>query len=154
MNKFFQLHQLTTRFDDLIQDWGGSVLSAGIRGFVSWQFFKAGVLKLQDWDSTLSLFREEYAVPLLPPELAAVMGAGGELILPILIVLGIFSRPAAIGLFMVNAMAVISYPQLWSFECPAAINDHLYWGLLITSLFFFGPGRFSLDYFLKRRSQM
>ena len=38
---------------------------------------------------------------------------------------------AALGLFAVNLMAVISYPQLFSFECPAAINDHLYWGMLL-----------------------
>ena len=151
MNKLIQLHQLSTRFDSLIQEWGGALFSLAIRLFVSWQFFKAGLLKLQDWDSTLSLFKEEYTVPFLSPELAAVFGAGGEVLLPILLVLGILSRPAALGLFCVNAMAVISYPQLWSFECPAALNDHLYWGLLLGALFFFGPGRFSLDYFLKKR---
>ncbi len=151
MNKLIQLHQLSTRFDLLIQEWGGSLFSLAIRLFVSWQFFKAGLLKLQDWDSTLSLFKEEYTVPFLSPEFAAVIGAGGEVLLPILLVLGIFSRPAALGLFCVNAMAVISYPQLWSFECPAALNDHLYWGLLLGALFFFGPGRFSFDYFLNKR---
>jgi putative oxidoreductase len=48
----------------------------------------------------------------IPPELAAVMGAGGELAFSTLLILGLFSRPAALGLFAVNAMAVISYPQL------------------------------------------
>ncbi|MBC3880537.1 DoxX family protein [Undibacterium sp. LX40W] len=151
MNKIIQLHRLSTYFDAQIQEWGGSLFSLAIRIFVSWQFFKAGLLKLQDWELTLSLFREEYTVPFLPPEFAAAMGAGGEVLFPILIVLGIFSRPAALGLFCVNAMAVISYPQLWTFECPAAINDHLYWGLLLSALFFYGPGRFSFDYFLKKR---
>ncbi len=153
MNKMLHLHQLSTRFDSVIQEWGGSFFSAAIRGFVSWQFFKAGLLKLQDWELTLSLFREEYSVPLLSPELAAVMGAGGELVFPVLLVIGVFSRPAALALFCVNAMAVIAYPQLWSFECPAAINDHLYWGILLGALFFYGPGRFSLDYFLNKRSE-
>ena len=42
-------------------------------------------------------------------------------------------------------MAVASYPQLFSFECPAAINDHIYWGILLLVLAIFGPGRFSVD---------
>ncbi|MFZ6675514.1 DoxX family protein [Undibacterium sp. Xuan67W] len=145
MNQFLRLHQLTTQFDHLLQEWGGALLNLGLRIFVGWQFLKAGMIKVQDWEGTLSLFREEYAVPLLPPELAAFMGAGGELFLPLLLITGLFSRPAALGLFVVNTMAVISYPQLWKFECPAAINDHLYWGLLLLVFLVFGAGKFSLD---------
>jgi len=47
--------------------------------YVSWQFLKSGWLKVSDWQSTLDLFRTEYHVPLLPPALAAVTGAFGEL---------------------------------------------------------------------------
>jgi putative oxidoreductase len=83
-----------------------------LRTFVAWQFLKAGIVKVSNWEGTLSLFREEYTIPVIPPELAAVMGAGGELAFSTLLILGLFSRPAALGLFAVNAMAVISYPQL------------------------------------------
>jgi putative oxidoreductase len=145
-----RLHGLSTRFDDNLQQWGGSLLGLALRLFVGWQFFKAGMVKVSDWEGTLSLFHDEYMVPLLPPDLAAVMGAGGELVFPVLLVLGLFSRPAALGLFFVNAMAVISYPQLWKFECPAAINDHMYWGLLLLVLLCFGPGKITLDQFLAR----
>ena len=48
-------------------------------------------------------------------------------------------------------MAVISYPQLFSFECPAAINDHFYWGALLLVVVAFGPGRFSLDALIGKR---
>ncbi len=89
-------------------------------------------------------------MPVIPPELAALMGAGGELFFPVLLMLGLFSRPAALGLFAVNAMAVISYPQLWTFECPAAINDHFYWGILLLVLVAFGPGRLSMDRSIQR----
>jgi putative oxidoreductase len=149
MNYFLQLHRLSMRFDSLLEQWGVSVLALALRIFVAWQFLKAGWIKLADWESTLSLFREEYMVPLLSPELAAVMGAGGELFFPLLLIVGVFSRPAALGLFAVNAMAVISYPQLWQFECPAAINDHFYWGLLLLVLIMVGPGRFSVDQRIK-----
>ncbi|AZP11035.1 DoxX family protein [Undibacterium parvum] len=154
MNYFLQLHRLSMRFDSLLEEWGVSVLALALRIFVAWQFLKAGWIKLADWESTLSLFREEYMVPLLSPELAAVMGAGGELFFPLLLIVGVFSRPAALGLFAVNAMAVISYPQLWQFECPAAINDHFYWGLLLLVLIMVGPGRFSVDQRIKNMDRL
>ncbi|MES2071831.1 MAG: DoxX family protein [Pseudomonadota bacterium] len=150
MNRLLHLHGLSTRFDSVLQLWGGPLLSLALRLFVGWQFFKAGMVKVGDWNGTLSLFREEYTVPLLPPELAAMLGAGGELVFPVLLVLGLFSRPAALGLFVVNAMAVISYPQLWKFECPAAINDHFYWGLLLLILVAFGPGKLAVDNWLAK----
>jgi putative oxidoreductase len=146
-----ELLRCTYRFDAVLNEWGGSLMSLAIRFYVGWVFFNAGLIKVRDWGATLSLFRDEYQVPLLPPELAAVMGAGGELTLPLLLFVGLLSRPAAIGLFFVNLMAVISYPMLFMFECPAAINDHKYWGILLLVLVVFGPGRFSADALLGRR---
>jgi putative oxidoreductase len=145
MKHLSALHRLSTRHDAALSEWGGSLLSLAIRLYVGWQFLKAGMAKLNDWSATLALFHDEYKVPLLPPDLAAYLGAGGELVLPLLLFVGLFSRPAALALFFVNAMAVISYPQLFSFECPAAINDHFYWGALLLVVTVFGPGRFSLD---------
>jgi len=151
MNFFLRLHAFSQQFDDKLQAWGGSLVSLGLRLFVGWQFFKAGMIKVSDWSATLSLFQDEYKVPVLPPEIAAVMGAGGELIFPVFLAIGLFSRPAALGLFVVNAMAVISYPQLFQFECPAAINDHFYWAISLMVIVMFGPGKFSLDGFLSSR---
>ncbi|MET3130822.1 putative oxidoreductase [Oxalobacteraceae bacterium GrIS 1.11] len=152
MKTLLGLHQLSSRFDATVSDWGGSLLSLFLRFFVGWQFMKAGLIKVGDWSATLALFRDEYHVPLLPPDLAAYLGAAGELCLPILLFAGLLSRPAALALFFVNLMAVISYPQLFSFECPAAINDHFYWGVTLLVLVGFGAGRFSLDYVLGRAS--
>ena len=135
----------TYRFDHLLTQWGGSLLNLALRLYLGWVFFKAGLAKVRDWDATLSLFRDEYQVPLLPPELAAASGAAGELVLPLLLFAGLLTRPAALGLFFVNLMAVISYPQLFGFECPAAINDHRYWGILLLAIVAFGPGKFSID---------
>jgi putative oxidoreductase len=151
MNPLLSLHLQLSRFNAALTTWGGALMSLALRLFVGWQFFKAGTAKIRDWDATLSLFRDEYHVPVLPPDLAAYMGAGGELFLPLLLFVGLLSRPAALALFAVNLMAVISYPQLFSFECPAAINDHFYWGLSLLVLAAFGPGRFSLDALLARK---
>ena len=152
MNRLLGLHRQFTRFDAGLTEWGGSLLALALRLFVGWQFFKAGMVKIGDWSGTLALFHDEYKVPLLPPDLAAYLGAGGELVLPLLLFVGLVSRPAALALLFVNVMAVLSYPQLFAFECPAAINDHLYWGILLLVLAAFGPGKFSLDAWLKRRA--
>jgi len=152
MEKILQLHRCTLRFDDRLTEWGGALMALAIRLYVGWQFFKSGMVKLDDWGSTLALFQYEYHVPLLSPSVAAVTGAFGELFFPTLLAFGLLSRPAALGLFAVNLMAVISYPALFQFDCPAAINDHFYWGALLLALVAFGPGRFSLDSWLAYRS--
>ena len=95
------------------------------RLYVGWQFWKSGWLKVTSWSTTLELFRTEYHVPLLPPPLAAVTGAGGELFFPALLFLGLFSRVGALGAFFVNAMAVISYRQVLLAEgYEAALGQH------------------------------
>jgi putative oxidoreductase len=132
---------------DLLQP----VLLLAARLYVSSVFFKSGLVKISDWGATLALFRDEYKVPLLPPDLAAYTGAFGELAFPVLIVLGLMGRLGAAGLFVVNVMAVVSYPQLWGFDCPAGINSHFYWGSLLLALFVFGPGTLSVDALVLRR---
>jgi putative oxidoreductase len=123
-----------------------------IRWYVSWQFLKSGWLKLADWDSTLFLFREEYHVPLLPPAIAAVAGTAGELVFPSLLVAGLLARYAALGLSAVNVLAVLSYAHvLLSEGFEAALGQHYLWGSLLLALVVFGPGRWSLDEFLRRR---
>ncbi|UUZ55593.1 DoxX family protein [Massilia sp. H-1] len=154
MNAILTLVRATYRFDTLLTEWGGSLMSLAIRLYVGWVFFKSGLVKIADWGSTVALFTDEYKTPLLSPEVAAVMGTVGELSLPLLLFVGLLSRPAAVGLFMVNLMAVISYPQLFTFDCPAAINDHRYWGILLLVLVAFGPGKFSLDALIKRHDGM
>ncbi|MBB3119475.1 MULTISPECIES: DoxX family protein [Telluria group] len=151
MNAILGLHRQLSRYDANLSDWGGSMLSLVLRFYVGSQFFKAGLLKVSDWGATLALFNDEYKVPLLPPDLAAYLGAGGELLLPVLLFAGLMMRPAALALLAVNILAVLSYPQLFGFECPAALNDHFYWGVLLVVLAVFGPGRFSIDSILARQ---
>ena len=122
------------------------VLLLATRWYVSWQFLKSGWLKVTSWQSTLALFRDEYHVPLLPPELAAVTGAFGELFFSTLLVLGIGGRIGPIGLFAVNAMAVISYRQVLLAEgFEAALAQHILWGYMLIVVTVFGNGGIALD---------
>jgi putative oxidoreductase len=124
-----------------IEVWPQALALLGARWVLFHAFFLSGLTKVRDWDATLFLFQEEYHVPLLPPELAAWMGTGGELGFSVLLLLGLLTRPAAVGLFFVNVMAVISYPDL----APAALKDHHLWGVLALALALFGGGRLALD---------
>jgi putative oxidoreductase len=122
-------------------------LDLGIRLLVASVFFQSGLTKIASWDTTLLLFQSEYAVPLLPPDLAAYLGTAAELALPVFLVFGLGSRLAALALFIFNIVAVISYPDL----SAAGLKDHQYWGLLMLATLLHGPGKFSLDYLLTRR---
>jgi putative oxidoreductase len=144
------MNNIQSSFDHFLVQWGQAILLALVRCYVAWQFLHSGLIKIQNWPGTLELFRSEYQVPFIPPELAAYVGTGGELIFPCLLIVGLFSRPAAVGLFFVNGMAAISYPQLWELECPTGINDHFYWGILLLVVTAFGAGRFSLDSIAKK----
>ena len=85
-------------------------------------------------------------MPLLPPHLAAVTGAFGELFFPSLLVLGLFTRVGALGLFAVNAMALISYWHVLGQDgYEAARGQHYLWGYMALVLPTCGGGFFSLD---------
>ncbi|WP_255250102.1 DoxX family protein [Polaromonas sp. AET17H-212] len=114
------------------------------RLYIAQVFFLSGLTKLRDWDTTVALFTDEYHVPLLPPAAAALLGTAGELVLPVLLVLGLAGRFPALGLFVVNAVAVISLSEI----APAALQQHVFWGTLLAGLAIYGGGPWSLDRWL------
>ena len=113
------------------------------RLYVGSVFFRSGLTKLRDWDTTLALFADEYHVPLLDPAVAAVAGTVGEIALPVLLVLGFAGRFAAAGLTVVNVVAVLSLAEI----AGAALQGHVFWGSLLAALLLWGPGRWSVDRF-------
>jgi len=113
------------------------------RLYVAQVFFASGLTKLRDWDITLSLFTDEYKVPLLSPTMAAWAGTAGELVLPGLLALGLGGRVPALGLTAVNAVAVVSLMEI----APAALQQHITWAVLLGALAIFGNGRWSADRF-------
>ena len=123
------------------------LVALAARIYVGQAFFLSGLTKLRDWETTVALFTDEYKVPVLPPEVAAFMGTGGELVLPVLLVLGLGGRFAALGLFVVNAIAVVSLQDI----APAALQQHIFWGSLLAGIAIYGPGKLSVDALLARR---
>jgi putative oxidoreductase len=123
------------------------VFDLGLRLYLANVFFKSGLTKIQTWDSTLYLFNDVYQVPLLSPDSAAYLATGAELGLSVLLVLGLFGRFAAAGLFMLNGVAVFSYSEL----SEAGINQHLSWGILLGVLLLLSSGKWSADFWLEKR---
>jgi len=117
------------------------------RLYVARVFFLSGLTEIQDWEITLALFADEYHVPLVPPELAAYAGTAGELVLPVLLALGLAGRFGAMGLFVLNIVAVLSLQEI----ADAALQQHVFWGSLLAGLVLWGPGKWSLDRFVAPR---
>jgi len=129
-----------------LADWFTPAFDLAIRLYVAQVFFRSGLIKLHSWDSTLALFANEYAVPLLPPDIAAYLGTAAELCLPPLLALGFAGRLTALALFVFNIVAATSYPDI----SDAGIKDHMLWGALLAVVFFHGPGKLSVDHLLSR----
>lgn len=124
------------------------IFALGLRLYIFRVFFVSGLTKIQSWDSTLGLFANEYHVPILPPDVAAVLGTAAELGLPLLLLLGFGTRVTAIALFAFNIVAASSYPDL----SDAGLKDHILWGMLLLVTFFYGPGKLALDHWLAKRA--
>jgi len=106
-------------------------------------FWRAGAQKLLDWPGTLSLFANEYRVPLLAPDVAAIMAATLELSGSVMILLGLLTRASALALLgMVLVIQVFVYPSAWP--------DHIQWLAFMAFLVARGPGALSLDHVIGR----
>ncbi|MFB5747254.1 DoxX family protein [Cedecea sp. S5-13] len=123
-----------------------SVLLLVARVGIAAVFFLSGRTKVTGFmtlkPSTYELFRTEYALPLIPYNIAAHLATFAEHTFPVLLVLGLFSRFAAAGLlFMTLVIEIFVYPDAWP--------THLIWGGLLLLIIARGAGRWSLDRVLK-----
>jgi putative oxidoreductase len=115
-----------------------SILELGMRVAVGATFFRSGMLKYQSFDTAIALFRDEYRLPLLPPEVAAYMGTTVELTAPVLLVLGLFARLGAVALLVMTfTIQFLVYPENWP--------EHLMWGSILAYVLSRGAGALSID---------
>jgi putative oxidoreductase len=121
-----------------------TLLALPLRLAVATVFWDSAVAHLASWQTTLELFETEYNVPILSPGLAAYTAVSIEVSTPILLVLGLLTRPAAAVLLgMVGVIEVFVYPQAWP--------THIQWAAMLLVLLARGPGKFSLDWLIRRR---
>ena len=107
-------------------------------------FWNSGLTKIASWQTTIALFRDEYKVPVLPPELAAALAASVELTCPVLLVLGFASRLATLPMLgMTFVIETFVYPQDWI--------EHLGWASFLIFILTRGPGPLSLDHLISSR---
>ncbi len=146
--------QEQTRFGLLILLFGGGVtdrlpplwegLVSGflvlVRFFVALPFFSAGLARINNWGSQGFLFEYEHPLPLLGPATAATVTTAAELILPALLVLGLFGRLAGLGLAAMAATILVFIGG--AYAIPAEQVPWILAGLTVAVL---GPGRLSLD---------
>ena len=114
----------------------------GMRLWIADVFWKSGLAKLNDWEGTIALFADEYQVPVLPPELAAYMGTAVELIAPVLLVIGLGTRFAALSLLIMTAVIEFTYLHF---------DIHLVWALMLALILTQGAGKASIDYFIHKK---
>jgi len=127
------------RLSQLITD---SVLSLVARIAIAGIFLMSGRTKVEGFltitDSTYELFRSEYKLPLIPPEIAAHLAAYAEHLFPLLLILGLFSRLSALALLgMTLVIEIFVYPDAWV--------THLSWAGLLLIILAKGAGPLSLD---------
>jgi putative oxidoreductase len=120
-----------------------SLLAIPLRLAVAVVFWNSAQTHLANWDTTLTLFQEEYKVPLLPPDFAAYVAVTVEVSTPMLLLLGLATRPAALLLLgMTAVIEIFVYPQAWP--------THIQWAAMMLVLLCRGAGIFSLDALIRR----
>ena len=123
---------------------GSPLFDLSARLYVGWAFFRSGLSRFDSylngtWEDQVFLFTEEHPVPGISGELGAILGTGGELVLPVLLILGLFGRFAAIGLLVMTAIIEFTYTHSTS---------HILWAFLLGMTLFKGAGLLSVDHFL------
>ncbi len=113
-------------------------------------FWRSGQTKVEGFfhikDNTFFLFREEYKVPLLPPDFAAYVTTIAEHVLPVLLVVGLASRLSALGLIIMTlVIQLFVYPDAWP--------THLLWFAPLLLIVARGPGALSLDHLIWKRME-
>ena len=121
-----------------------TLLALPLRVAVATVFWNSAMTKLANWETALELFTDEYKVPMLPPEVAAYLAVSIELTTPVLLVLGLLTRPAALVLLGMTAfIEVFVYPLAWP--------THIQWAAMLLVLLCRGPGKFSIDQLVRSR---
>jgi len=134
-----KIYLATTQF---LNRWGMSVVVLIMRLWIAQIFFLSGLTKIHDWHTAMLLFAEEYHVPFIPPQLAAIGATAVELTCPILLVIGLASRLATLPMLAMTVIIHFTYMMY---------PEHCIWVIFLMTILCYGPGIFSLDALIKQK---
>jgi len=133
------MKKLYNLFNDLCANFVTPVANLWARIYIGLIFFRSGRAKLADMEETVEFFEDDWALPFLPAEPAAYLATIGELVLPVLLFIGLFTRIGAIGLLIMAAVIQIYVLQ---------DHQHYFWMIILALLVGQGGSKLSLDYWL------
>ena len=139
------LNRIFDSIAGLTPDWLISLFARGAIAYTFWTSGRSKVTGIFDISqTTYLLFKHEYALPLIPPNMAALLATSAEHLFPVLLILGLFTRFAALSLLLMTAVIqIFVYPDAW--------NVHMWWGIALLFLIRHGAGKLALDNTLWRR---
>lgn len=143
MKPLFKLYKNVIKLSNMTLS---PLLDLAIRLYMANIFFKAGKLKYETyvnegWESVVYQFEEYHPVPGIDPNLAAIGGTAGELILPVLLAFGLFTRFGAAGLLIMTMVIQFAVPEDYGVSNP----EHYLWMLLLAIPLLKGGGMLSID---------
>lgn len=149
-----RLGELAATFNSACNSIPASVPQAVLRVAVAVPFLKSGVRKwdgfLQLSDTAVLLFREEFRLHILggtyaypAPGAAAFLAGGAEIVLPVLLIVGLGARFAALGLLVMTGVIQLTVPDGWA-------SFHLPWAAMLLAILAYGPGKLSLDHLIEK----
>lgn len=129
---------------------GAPLADLAVRIWIGLMFFRSGLQKLDDWESTLFLFEYEYALPILPFEVSAYLGTAFELVMPIFLFIGLAARLAALPLL---GMALTIQFVLGANNAAYDDYNHYAWMVFLLVIIMRGPGKISVDHMVRHKAQ-
>jgi len=160
------INKLNNGFENRVSNWLPPSVDLFLRLIMAREFFSSGLAKFKSLENTTDLFQYEWfsdenwwmmligaeEIPRMSATLLAIMATAGELILPVLLVVGLMTRYAAAGL-MVMALVItfVVYPVWTEDGLDYWWSQHVWWFVGLLTLMAFGGRRFSIDYLIKRR---
>jgi putative oxidoreductase len=139
-----RIHILLNPLRSIANQFFSPLLDLTLRLYVAEDFLRSGIGRAKDyingsWDTQLFLFEFEHPVPGLSPQLSAPITTVAEIILPLLLIIGLFTRLGAAGIFIMALVIQLTYQENF---------QHLVWMSMMAVIFIKGPGAISLDHFL------
>ena len=139
--KIEPIYNLYNRVFNTLDKWLSPLWFLYIRYWLADVFFRSGLVSISDWQNNIDLFTYEFKTPLLSSELAAYLSTAVELVCPVLLILGLGTRLAALAIFFTALVIELTYIHHL---------DHILWMLASSLLFLKGGEKLSMDYLLSK----